>query len=59
MSKFKIGDKVRILPDPPRFTDDPGIVSKMKSYFGDIVTISSYRKHSSSYCIEEDGKKFI
>lgn len=59
MSKFKVGDKVKILLDPPRFADDPGIDDEMESYFGDTVTISSYLVNSSWCRIEEDGKTFI
>lgn len=59
MSKFKIGDKVRVLADPPHFTDDPGINDEMESYFGDIVTISSYLVDSSWCRIEEDDRNFI
>lgn len=58
MSKFKIGDKVRVLSDPPRFLDDPGIDDEMESYFGSIVTIRSYI--NSLWCrIEEDDEDFI
>lgn len=59
MSKFKVGDKVRVLSDPPHFTDDPGIDDEMESYFGDIVTISSYIVDPSWCRIEEDDRNFI
>lgn len=60
MSKFKIGDKVRILPDPPRFFDDPTLTDGMKNYLGKEVTITSYDAEDSTWCnIEEDGVRFF
>lgn len=60
MSKFKIGDKVRILPDPPRFFNDPALMDKMKHYLGKEVIITSYDTENPAWCtIKEDDREFF
>lgn len=60
MSKFKIGDKVRILPGPPQFPNEPALMPEMKNYFGKEVTIASYDAEDPTWCeIEEDNRRFF
>lgn len=60
MSKFKVGDKVRILPNPPRFSNDPALLDGMKNYLGKEVTITYYDTEDPSWCeIKEDNGRFF
>lgn len=54
---YKIGDKVLIVADPPRFEDDPGIRPAMEKYLGKVVTISE-KRCPGLWTIQEDSNKW-
>ena len=60
MSKFKIGDKVRILPDLLSFPNEPALMPEMRNYFEKEATIASYDAENPTWCeIEEDNRRFF
>lgn len=60
MSKYKVGDKVLILPlEQLEICED--YVPRMEKYAGRIMTIdyaTKFSKYGASYCMVEDNNKF-